>query len=374
LNDICTYYYIEGGVTVKECSVNPKKIGPNLWQIKISVRVPGRGEPVKKQEQFHGTKTEADSRESELVNFIKDSSGSASVSHTRVETFKNVLALHVEKLKSKDEISPSHQKKITFVEKELGNWPVVGFADRFEHYIKLLKSTKTMHKTTRSAASTNRIISLVRAAFNTAIDLELIDKNPITKARFPQGEEQARDRYLTHEERVKLLAAIRECRPFVQYSLLVPSRKSELTTATRDRYNKFTETIYIATSKSGIPINKPVPREMREYFRNIPVDCPYLFYRQDSAGRYHPLGDFRKAWATCLEKAELKDVHVHDLRHISATDLYAAGIPEREIMDIAGWKTPMLTTYRNKNSLKTAQKLNTYFDQTDTTPFKSASK
>jgi integrase len=94
---------------------------------------------------------------------------------------------------------------------------------------------------------------------------------------------------------------------------------------------------------------------MLQYFRSIPADCPFLFYRQDVEGEYHSLGDFRKAWHYCLKLAELTDVRFHDTRHCSATDLYANGNPERVIMDIAGWKTPMLTTYRHKNSLKSAQ-------------------
>lgn len=94
---------------------------------------------------------------------------------------------------------------------------------------------------------------------------------------------------------------------------------------------------------------------MLQYFRSIPADCPFLFYRQDVEGEYHSLGDFRKAWHHCLKLAELSDVRFHDTRHCSATDLYVNGNPERVIMDIAGWKTPMLTTYRHKNSLKSAQ-------------------
>jgi len=49
------------------------------------------------------------------------------------------------------------------------------------------------------------------------------------------------------------------------------------------------------------------------------------------------------------------NARIHDLRHISATDLYEAGIPERVIMDCAGWKTPMLSQYRHKDSLKSAK-------------------
>lgn len=241
-----------------------------------------------------------------------------------------------------------------------------------------MKCTKTTHGTVRSAASTNRIVSLVRAVYNTGIDLKMLSENPVTKDRFPKGKEKARDRYLSIDERNKLLIAIREYRPyilpFIEYNLAVPCRKSELVQAKKEQYNQFTNTIYIPDSKCDIPINKPVPPSMKEYFRSIPADCPYLFYRQDSTGKYHSLGDFRKAWGYCLKKADIKDAHIHDLRHISATELYSNGIPEREIMDIAGWKTPMLTTYRHKNSLKTAQKINRFFEEcVDTVQFEQTS-
>jgi integrase len=109
---------------------------------------------------------------------------------------------------------------------------------------------------------------------------------------------------------------------------------------------------------------------MLHYFRSIPVDCPFLFYRQDKNKTYHSFGDFRKAWHYCLGLAELKDVRFHDSRHCAATDLYDNGNAERVIMDIAGWKTPMLSTYRHKDSLKSAQiiKFSSVPGKSDTVP------
>ncbi|MBN1603226.1 MAG: hypothetical protein JW915_16575 [Chitinispirillaceae bacterium] len=67
-----------------------------------------------------------------------------------------------------------------------------------------------------------------------------MDKNPITKAKFPKGEEKARDRYLTNDEQIQLLNAIKEHRPyllpFVRYNLAVPCRKSELIKAKFKRF------------------------------------------------------------------------------------------------------------------------------------------
>ena len=154
--------------------------------------------------------------------------------------------------------------------------------------------------------------------------------------------EEPRDRYLSQEERGRLLQAIERhaphIGPIVTYMLAVPCRSGELASLPKTAYNSFTNTVYIPDSKAGIPINKPVPDEMRSYFLSIPADCPYLFYRHDRNG-FHPIGDFKKAWKTCLRFAGLKNVRVHDLRHCAASDLYEAGNPERRIMDIAGWRT-----------------------------------
>ena len=185
-----------------------------------------------------------------------------------------------------------------------------------------------------------------------------MSENPISKTRFPKLKEKARDRYLTEDERMRLFNVARQHAPYIvpilQYAMLVPCRLSELVNLRRENYDTFTNTLFIPDSKAGIPIHKQIPEEMKEYFRSIPTGCPWIFYRKDENRQYHQLKVFRRTFRTCLRKAEIHNFKFHDTRHISASDLYAAGNSERAIMDIAGWKTPMLTTYRHKDSLQSA--------------------
>jgi integrase len=275
-----------------------------------------------------------------------------------VKNFGEVLAIFREK---RNKVSASYVSRCNMLAADLGGTPLSGFADSFEGYLKVLRHSPTK-KTGKPpcSASVNRIVEIVRAAFNLCVELDLVKNNPISKARFPKAKERPRDRYLSMEERQRLFNSIERhapyLMPFVRYSILVPSRKSELTQLSREAYNAFTNTVYVPTSKAGIPIYKPVPDEMRPYFLNgIPKECPWLFFRQDKSGKFHPLGDFRKAFQKCLMRAGLSNVRVHDLRHVAASDLCALGNSEREIMDIAGWKTPMLSTYWHKDSLRSAQ-------------------
>lgn len=333
-----------------------EKIGPNKWRIKVCVRVPNKDNPVKKQETFKGTKTEADIRKSEIIKEIR-SKKQASRS-LKLTNFGAALDIYADKKNKKSAPDISRIKKL---KNDLGDISLAQFADRFEIYLQELKITPTYRGNLPTGATINRIIEIVRAVFNLLAALDLIHKNPITKARFPKAIQKPRDRFLTEEECLRLLNAIRKHRPyllpFVEYNLSVPCRKGELINARREQYNQVSNTIYIPDSKAGIPIHKPVPDHLKEYFRNIPANCPYLFYRQDPEGTFYPLGDCRKAWKFCLEKAGLKNVRIHDLRHISATKLYEAGNPERVIMDIAGWQTPMLSTYRHKDSFKSAKSI-----------------
>jgi len=336
------------------------KKGQNIWQIKVSVRVPGRTDPVKKQELFYGAKTEAECRQAEIIRQLRDC-GSLTYLPKNARTFGEAADLYLAKLRAQGRLSARYSYEVVRLRREFGHLPVNKMPDYFEAWMKHLIRTPMRSGRMPSPATINRPVEIVRAVYNHLVAMEEMERNPITALRFPKRKEKPRDRYLTAEERARLIQAVYRRRPqmlpLIQYMLLVPCRVSELTMARREQYNPFTNTVYIPDSKAGIPINKPVPEEMTEYFRSIPAECPWLFFWTDGHGAYRRYASIKRAWAECLKAAGLSNLRIHDLRHISATDLYEAGNPERQIMDVAGWKTPMLTTYRHKDSLRSAQRI-----------------
>ncbi|MDR2592980.1 MAG: tyrosine-type recombinase/integrase [Chitinispirillales bacterium] len=259
----------------------------------------------------------------------------------------------MENLKVRGKDSPHHIKRYDFLKRTYGEFSLQDVPAR------LLKWRGEVQQS-HSNSIINGYTIMIRAVFNYLLALELIQKNPITKLRFPKLETKPRDRYLDDAERGLLLKTIAEHRPqilpIILYMLLVPCRVSELVFAKREQYNPDTNTVYIPDSKADMPIYKPVPECLRGYFQSIPVDCPHLFYKQVGE-RYYIHHNLRHDWGYVLKKAGILDLRLHDLRHISSSDLYELGNLEREIMDIAGWKTPMLTHYRHKNSLRSAQKI-----------------
>jgi len=330
-----------------------KNIGVNLWQIRTSVRVTGVAYPISVRERFCGTRAEAEARRVELISAAKKRSSSLIIQKD-IKHFSDAVELYLDNLRAKGTLSRAHRQMIEQLCREFGHLPIMAVPDRLEAYRRALMGV-------RSSACINRHTNIIRAVFNRLVALERFPKNPISAVRFPRHKEKPRDRYFVADERERLFDTIDSRHPhilpIILYMCMVPCRVSELVTARREQYNRFTNTIYIPDSKAGIPIHKPVPEDMAEYFQAIPENCPWLFFERLKSGRYRPLTHLRYAWRDCLAEAGISDLRIHDLRHIAATDLYESGVPERIINEIAGWKTNMLSGYRHKDSLKAAQSI-----------------
>jgi len=65
---------------------------------------------------------------------------------------------------------------------------------------------------------------------------------------------------------------------------------------------------------------------------------PWVFW-YESEGTALPYAEYSKTWARACEKAKVADFHVHDLRRAYARNAVRAGVDEKTIMRLAGWKT-----------------------------------
>jgi integrase len=334
----------------KYAGITPHENGQ--WRLNVRIRVHGKIQA--KKEIFTGTLERARGRAAELKKEIWKSCGSLKDT-TTLSTFKDVAGVYM----SGRQFSPSHVAKINTIISDLGSIPLNVFPDRFKQY--LLLRRREPSKTTgrqRSNADNNRRVEIVRAAFSVAVSQELLEKNPITKAKFPRLKEIPRDVSISELDRQRLLNVIdgeaSHLSAVVRFALQVPCRRSELINMRREDLDMFNNCIRVrnGTTKNDAGTWKPIPPGMKDYFRNIPAGCPWLFYRQDADGTFHPLGDFKRAWKRCRRLAGLPDLRVHDTRHFSATELVNNGTPEQVVMQVAGWKTNMLKNYYNRNPQK----------------------
>jgi len=338
-----------------------KKIGTNKWRINVSCMDKVKGYPVGKQATFSGTRSEATIKEAEHLKELK-AQCSLTTSSPYASTFKDLVALYRENAKLRGRCSKNHGDMLTLLSRELGHLRIESFADHFEKYMQVLQNSISVRGKLRSSNTINRYVATTRAVFGLAVKRDIVVKNPITQARFPEFEVRPRDRVLTDEEWKSLISEIckykPEILPVIKFMAMIPCRTMELVSAKREQYDPTTRTIYIPDSKTKKPIYKPVPEELFGYFDSLPESCPYLFYRKDKSGKYLPLTTLRAAWNYCCKKVGISDYRIHDLRHWAITKLIMAGNTEQDVADIAGWTTTaMLVVYYHKDSFRSAKRI-----------------
>jgi len=151
----------------------------------------------------------------------------------------------------------------------------------------------------------------------------------------PTIPDDARIRWLTQEEEVRLLAAAPSAlRDLLTFYLDSGARKSEATglrwrDVDLDR-NPVLARLY--ETKGGQPRGVPLPprsaallkRLRAERPKDKPDDAVFLLPLRGT-GPMAPAGDFKKGWDSARRKAGLEDVHIHDLLHTYASRLVQGG-------------------------------------------------
>jgi integrase len=354
-----------GSMKKKEPGIVPLDGG--RWRVRARIRIDGKN--VQRQIIVTGTREQARAKHAELKTEIRTMAPDCSLkADPQIRTFENAVNIYL----VKKNVSISHKRKIEYLKANLGAVPLETFPDRFEKWLSLYRITpnKRTMKTPGNHA-VNRFVEIGRAVFNLLRDLKLITgENPISKAKFPRLKEIPRDVILTDEQQKHLLNVVDTEAPhlsaIVRFALAVPCRRSELINMKRGDLDLFGNCIRVrnGTTKNDAGTWKPIPPDQVEYFRTLPDETEYLFFRPVQFGketRYMPLGDFKRAWGRCLKLVGLKgSFRFHDTRHISGSALIDNGTPEQVVMTVAGWKTNMLKTYYNRQPKKALELVRFY--------------
>ncbi len=212
--------------------------------------------------------------------------------------------------------------------------------------------TKLMEREGRTPATCNRYRSLLSRVFHKAIDWEFFeDRNPITKVskmREPSG----RERVLRGNERECLLAAAEEpLKSFILAALCTGCRKDELLQLQWAEVDLDSDIIKILgeNAKTGKSREIPIHPELKEILINLPsrFQGQFVFInpntlkplRQPKGGSIY----IRRAWKQATERAGIKDLQFHDLRHDFCTNAMRSGIHPKIVQEWMGHSKSIMT-------------------------------
>lgn len=208
-----------------------------------------------------------------------------------------------------------------------------------ERYKQRTREVKPAKK--RSGAAVNRVLSTLRHIFSKAVEWDMMEVSPFTKARgLFYKEIEKRLRYLSEEEEISLLnVCCGQLKNIVLVALHTGMRRGEiLNLKWDDIQNGF---IYLNETKTYMPRQIDINKTLRELFKSIPrhIKSEYVFYGKDG----EPLKSVSRAFENALTKAGIKDFRFHDLRHTFASKLVMKGVSLKAVQELLGHQNIKMT-------------------------------
>lgn len=200
----------------------------------------------------------------------------------------------------------------------------------------------------RSPATCNRNVHALAAVLSACVRWEWIDNNPCRKvARLTEG--KGRVRYLTQDERTRLLAGCAASQSaalftVVALALSTGARRGEILGLRWKDVSLADGLLVFRGTKNGddrsVPVEGKALDALREWGKVRPFNGDALMF--PSADGKRP-ASLRQAFERALGRAEINDFRWHDMRHDAASRLVMAGCTLRDVQEMLGHKTASMT-------------------------------
>ena len=261
--------------------------------------------------------------------------GSASKKYTLANLVERFLTHPTLKAKTKIQYTP----QLAWWSKQLGSLTLSDISPD-----KIARQREKLLKSGYQTSSANRYVAALSSAFSMAVrEFGWLDSNPCAKVR-KLAEPRGRTRYLTDDERTRLLAAcedsgVHELTIIVNLALNTGARKNELRWLLWSDVDLQKGTLLFRETKNEMFRSVPLVGSgwdlMKDWGKVRRLDTDLVFPGKNP--RTPVL--FEKSWRTALKTAGIEDFRFHDLRHSAASYLAMSGVPMRTIAEILGHKT-----------------------------------
>jgi integrase len=192
--------------------------------------------------------------------------------------------------------------------------------------------------------SANRMLQLLSSLFSKAV-LRGFDKpNPCKGIR--KFKETSRERYLEADEMQRFLKAVYEeenatVRDFVLIALLTGARRSNVLAMRWEEVNFERAEWYIPMTKNGQGQKVALSGEALRVLQGRKENGSQFVFPSESKDGY--LSDPKKGWTRILDRAEIQNLRIHDLRRTLGSWQAATGASYPVIGKSLGHKSPSST-------------------------------
>jgi integrase len=201
----------------------------------------------------------------------------------------------------------------------------------------------------RAPIRANRVIAVASKMFSMAIRWDRRSDNPCKGIE--RNQENRRSRYLSQREIADLSAALvkypsQNAADCLRFILLTGCRKAEAMTATWDQFDLergvWTKPSAHTKQKKEhrVPLSALALALLRRIRAKAEEGIPHVF---PGRKRGEPIQQIRTAWEFVIDRAGLKDVRIHDLRHTYASILASAGVSLPLVGALLGHTQPATT-------------------------------
>jgi len=198
-----------------------------------------------------------------------------------------------------------------------------------------------------SASTCNHYIKLIKHSLNLAIDWEMLETNPASRVPLFH-EDNKMENYLDDHQLKQLMGVLttddnRAVCQILMYLLSTGARLNEALSAKWENVDidKRVWIIPASNSKSKRVRSVPLNDSAINIIKQLKTESySHLFINQQSQKPYTTI---HKVWGRLREKAGLKHLRIHDLRHQYASFLVNDGRTLYEVQQILGHSDPSVT-------------------------------
>lgn len=214
-----------------------------------------------------------------------------------------------------------------------------------------LLSETTVRGGLRSPSTVNRYLSAIGKALTVAVkEWGWLEVNPIRNVCKP-SENEGRERFLSIEEKGRLLQACAESRnpnllPIVSLALITGMRFGEIAGLRWSDIDFNQRTITLLRTKNGDRRVIPLTDEAAEIFHKCLTfgsSSNEMVFRSQRNTITEKKVSIREAFENAIKRAEINNFRFHDLRHTAASYMAMSGATQGELMAILGHRSPSMT-------------------------------